>query len=202
MTGTYLSKKKILNLEVGSITQSKATWSRETLASDTVFHRMNLFSVAMYYDAPINTEKGNALSAYAGYFDYDYGKGYLRYNGIMNPANGTSNPTAINGNWGNAFPMFGTGSIVYAQIGYLFQKNLLGEGNGTLMPYASLMSADYERLKERMNVIDVGVNWLIKGHSSKLTLDYQNRPVYKLQTSELIKDGSRGQVVLQYQISI
>ena len=201
MTGTYLGKKKILNLEAGFITQSKATWSRETIASDTVYHSMNLFSVAMYYDTPINTEKGNALSAYAGYYDYDFGKGYLRYNGIMNPANGTSNLAAINGNWGNAFPMFGTGSIVYAQFGYQFKKNLLGD-NGTLMPYASLMSADYKRLKDRMNVVDVGVNWLIKGHSSKLTLDYQNRPVYQVQTNELVKTGNRGQVVLQYQISI
>jgi len=201
MTGTYLGKKKVFNLEAGFITQSNATWSRETVASDTVYHTMNLFSVAMYYDAPINTEKGNALSAYAGYFDYDYGKGYLRYNGIMNPANGSSNTAAINGSWGNAFPMFGTGNIVYAQVGYLFKKNLLGEGNGTLMPYGSLMSANYDRLKERMNVVDVGVNWFIKGHSSKLTLDYQNRPVYEVRSNDLVKTGNKGQVVLQYQIS-
>ena len=81
MTGTYLGKKKILNLEAGFITQSKATWSRETAMADTVYHSMNLMSVALFYDAPINTEKGNALSAYAGFFNYDFGKGYLRYNG-------------------------------------------------------------------------------------------------------------------------
>ena len=202
MTGTYLGKKKIFNLEAGFIAQSKATWSRETVLADTVYHAMNLFSVALYYDAPINTEKGNALSAYAGYFNNDYGKGYLRYNGTMNPANGSSTVGAINGSWGNAFPMFGTGQVIYAQLGYLFKKDLLGEGNGTLMPYASLMSADYDRLSDRMNVVDVGVNWLIKGHSSKLSLDYQNRPVYKQQGTDLVKNGTRGQVVLQYQISI
>lgn len=202
MTGTYLGKKKILNLEAGFITQSKATWSRETALSDTTYHTMNLMSVAFFYDAPINPEKGTALSAYAGFFDYDFGKGYLRYNGIMNPANGSSNSSAISGSWGNAFPMFGTGQVIYAQIGYLFRRDLLGEGNGTLMPYASLMSADYDRLADRMNVVDVGVNWLIKGHSSKLTLDYQNRPVYETQSGELVKTGNKGQVVLQYQISL
>lgn len=202
MTGTYLGKKKVFNLEAGFITQQKATWSRETVISDTVYHAMNLFSAALYYDAPINAEKGNAISAYAGFFSNDYGKGYLRYNGVMNPANGSSNPAAINGSWGNAFPMFGTGQVLYAQVGYLFKKDLLGEGNGTLMPYASLMSADYERLKDRMNVIDVGLNWFIKGHSSKFTLDYQNRPVYELQATDLVKTGNKGQVVLQYQISI
>lgn len=202
MTGTYLGKKKILNLEAGFITQSKATWSRETVSSDTVYHTMKLMSVALFYDAPITLEKGNAISAYVGFYNYDFGKGYLRYNGIMNPANASSNPAALNGSWGNAFPMFGTGNVIYTQLGYLFRKNLLGEGNGALMPYASLMSADYNHLKDRMNVIDVGVNWFIKGHSGKLTLDYQNRPVYTLQTNELIKSGSRGQLVLQYQIFI
>ena len=35
----------------------------------TEYHNMNLWSVALYYDAPVNTEKGTALSAYAGYFN-------------------------------------------------------------------------------------------------------------------------------------
>ncbi|CAN0420380.1 unnamed protein product, partial [Phaeothamnion confervicola] len=148
MTGTYLGKKKILNLEAGFIAQKNATWSRETVASDTVYHSMNLFSVALFYDAPINAEKGNAISAYAGYYNMDYGKGYLRYNGVMNPANGSTNAAAIGGSFGNAFPMFGTGQVLYAQVGYLFKRDLLGEGHGTLMPYASLMSADYERLAD------------------------------------------------------
>jgi hypothetical protein len=201
MTGTYLGKKKVLNLEAGFITQKKATWTRETALSDTVYHAMNLFSAALFYDAPLNIEKGNALSAYLGYYATDYGDGYLRYNGIMNPANGLATGSPVNGaSFGNAFPMFATGQVVYAQVGYLFKRDLLGEGNGTLMPYASLMSADYDRLSDRMNVMNVGVNWLIKGHTSKLTLDYQNRPVYKSEGTNLVKDGTRGQVVLQYQI--
>ena len=109
-----------------------------------------------------------------------------------NPANG--------GAYGNAFPMFGTGNVIYAQAGYLMKKDLLGEGNGTLMPYASIMSADWDRLKDGMQVYDVGINWLMKGHNSKLTLDYQSRPYYKQSGTDLVKDGTKGQVVLQYQI--
>ena len=202
MTGTYLGKKKIFNLEAGIITQSSATWSRETVASDTVYHAMNLMSAALFYDAPINTEKGTALSAYAGYFHYDFGKGYLRYNGVMNPANGSSDGSAITGSWGNAFPMVGTGNVIYAQLGYLFRKDFLGDENGQLMPYASLMSARYDRVSNNMNVVHIGVNWLLKGHSSKLTLDFQNRPVFELQSNELVKTGNKAQVVLQYQILI
>jgi len=199
MTGTYLGKKKVFNIEAGFISQKKATWTSSDAGLTTQYHDMNLWSVALFYDAPVNEEKGTALSAYAGYFDLDYGTDYLRYNGTMNPANGINNgPYA--GSQGNAFPMFGTGNVIYTQVGYLLKRDLLGDA-GTLMPYASFTSASYDRLSDQMSVIDVGVNWLIKGHTSKLTLDYQNRPVYEADGQELVKSSNKGQVVLQYQVS-
>ncbi|MCU0368951.1 MAG: hypothetical protein MUF39_08985 [Cyclobacteriaceae bacterium] len=197
MTGTYLGKKKVLNLEAGFITQGNATWTRE--GADTTYHAMNLWSAALFYDAPLNIEKGTALNAYAGYYKYDFGPGYLRYNGIMNPASAVKGPYP-EGSQGNSFPMFGTGDIFYLQVAYLMKKDLLGEGNGTLMPYASLMSAAYTRLDKQMNVVNAGVNWLLKGHTSKLTLDVQNRPYYQQQGNDLIRSGRKNQVVLQYQI--
>jgi hypothetical protein len=205
MTGTYLGKKRVFNIEAGFITQRNATETGDTdpltgAVSNRQFHDMNLWSAALYYDAPLNAEKGTALSAYAGYFDLNYGPGYLRYNGIMNPADAITNGPA-GGSQGNAFPMFGTGKVIYAQVGYLLKKDLLGEGNGTLMPYASIMSGDYARLSDRMNVWDAGINWLIKGHTSKISLDYQNRPVYALSGTDLVKTTSKGQVVLQYQVN-
>lgn len=202
MTGTYLGKKKVFNLEAGVMTQRAATWTRDTPVSDTAYHAMTLWSVAAFYDAPVNVQKGTALSAYLGYFDYDYGPGYIRNNGIMNPANGLVNASFVPASQGNAYPMFGSGNVFYGQVGYLMKKDLLGEGNGTLMPYASILSAKYHRLNKQMNIIDVGVNWFINGHGSKLTLDYQHRPVYRNGTNgEYVQSGSRGQVVLQYQIS-
>ncbi len=197
MAGTYLGKKKVLNLEAGFITQSKATWTQETI--DTTYHSMNLWSAAVFYDAPVNSEKGTALNAYVGYYQYDFGPGYLRYNGIMNPASSVTGPYP-GGSQGNAFPMFGTGKVWYTQVGYLMKKDLFGEGHGTLMPYASLQSGSYDRLDKQMNVYDVGVNWLINGHTSKITLDYQSRPYYEQQSAELIRSGRRNQVVVQYQI--
>jgi hypothetical protein len=205
MTGTYLGKKKVFNLEAGFITQRNATQAQFTDDNGNPydeFYDMNLWSVAMFYDAPVDTEKGNAISAYAGYFNLDYGQGYLRYNGIMNPADGIITPPVASGSQGNAFPMFGTGNVFYAQFGYLFRPELLG-GNGTLMPYASIMSADYERLDGgRMNVWGAGLNWLVKGHNSKITLDFQNRPIYEAEGGNLVSKGTRNQVVLQYQIFI
>ncbi len=203
MTGTYLGKKKVFNLEAGFITQKNATWTGDGTLAGTQYHDMNLWSVALFYDAPLNVEKGTALNAYAGYFHTDYGQGYLRYNGIMNPANGITSPVtgaAPANSQGNAFPMFGTGNVVYAQAGYLLKKDLLGEGNGTLMPYVTLQSAKYDRLDKQMNVWDFGMNWFIKGHTSKITLDYQLRPTYTPNGTALNLDsGQKSQVVLQYQ---
>lgn len=202
MTGTYLGKKRVFNIEAGFITQKNATWTSNNNGLTQDYHNMNLWSVALFYDAPLNAEKGTALSAYAGYFNLDYGTNYLRYNGVMNPADGiAAAPGGLSGTQGNAFPMFGTGKVVYAQVGYLLQKDLFGEGNGTLMPYASVQAGNYDRLKDNMNVWNVGVNWLIKGHTSKISLDYQNRPYFENQGATIVKGGSKGQVVLQYQIN-
>lgn len=205
MTGTYLGKKRVFNLEAGFIWQRNATQTQSVDAVGVThdkFYNMNLFSVAMFYDAPLNAGKGKAMSAYAGYYLLDYGKGYLRYNGTMNPADGISNPPMPSGSQGNAFPMFGTGNVFYGQLGYLLNKDLLG-ANGTLMPYASLVSADFTRISgARMNVWGAGVNWLIKGHHSKISLDFQNRPVYENREGNLERRGTRNQVVLQYQIAI
>jgi hypothetical protein len=201
MQGTYLGKKSVLNLEGGFITQKKATWTGTE--ANPRFHDLNFWSVAGYLDAPVDKIKGTAISAYVGYFNLDYGPGYIRNNGTgMNSANGINpNGASFNGP-GNAFPMFGTGTVWYGQIGYLMSNNFLGINNGQLMPYVSLMSANYERLHDRMNVFNVGINWFLKGHNSKLTFDYQNRPIFNTNASgEIIKTSSRGQFVLQYQIA-
>jgi hypothetical protein len=174
-------------------------WTSDDGGVTTALHPLSLWSVALYYDAPVDTEKGTALSAYVGYFDYDYGPDYLRYNGIMNPANGIINGP-YPGSQGNAFPMFGTGSVIYSQIGYLFRRDLFGEA-GTIMPYASLMSANYDRLSDVMNVTAIGINWLLNGHTSKISLDYQSRPVFAQEGNDLVRTTSKGQLVLQYQIA-
>jgi hypothetical protein len=155
-------------------------------------------------DTPLNRSKGTAFSAYAGYFNYGFGPGYLRYNGVMNPANGTRSPIqGLANTFGNAFPMFGTGQVIYSQVGYLLPKNLLGKEKGTLLPYASIMYANYKRLNDPMVVFNAGINWLIKGHTSKFTLDYQNRPAYKVTgTGEIRQSVRRACLVLQYQIFI
>ena len=205
MTGTYLGKKSVFNLEAGIIHQRNATETGSTdpvsgIVSNRTFYDMKLWSVALFYDVPLK-QTGSALSLYAGYFDLDYGKGYLRFNGIMNPADGIIGGAP--GSQGNSFPMFGTGNVTYLQAGYLFGKQLLGEGGGMVMPYGTLMLADYERLNNSMAVWSFGLNYFIDEHRSKISLDLQSRPTFGLGDGGSLSSESRKmQVTLQYQIFI
>jgi hypothetical protein len=208
-TGTYLGKRKIFNIAAGAITQAKAMWYKETTATpDSLakFQDMTLLCIESFLDMPLNKERGTAVSAYAGFFNLDYGRNYLRYNGIMNPGTGLAkNSTSYpSGSQGNAFPMFGSGQVFYTQVGYLLPRSLLGEKGGQLLPYASWMHGNYDRLGgKQMDVIRGGMNWLIKGHSSKLTLDYENRPTFTLDAQGQFQTGTRrGCLTLQYQIFI
>jgi hypothetical protein len=57
-------------------------------------------------------------------------------------------------------------------------------------------------LKDAMYVFDVGVNWLIYGNNSKITLNYQNRPYFAPNaTGDLVRNSRLGEVVVQYQVS-
>jgi len=191
-TGTYLGRKKVFNIGAGFIYQKDAMW-RLNVANDTIHSNMMHLAADVYYDAPVGT-RGQSVSLYGSVTHSDYGKNYLRNGGPMNPANGNNDPSVLSGA-GTAFPMYGTGTIAYLQAGYKFRDNLIG--NTTLMPYASVQYADYERLNDPMAYIDAGVNWLLAGHTSKFTVSYQNRPVYNVAGD---KTTSRSAVVAQYQV--
>lgn len=194
-TGTYLGKKKVFNIGAGFIFQNDAMWRLKDATDPTSILRSNMahFSSDVYYDAPFG-DKGQAISLYGNYTHYDFGQNYLRNSGAMNPANGNSNTSILNGA-GNAFPMYGTGNVFYAQLGFKMKDDLIWKT--TLMPYFSIQHANYDRLNDAMNFYDLGVNWLLAGHTSKLTLSYQNRPVYDAAGNLMtLKDA----VVAQYQV--
>lgn len=197
-TGTYLGAKKVFNIGAGFQIQPDAMW-RAGNNGDTVESNMQHFAIDAYYDAPVNAATGTALSAYASYINFNWGKGYIRNQATMNPANGTNRTDILNGS-GNGYPSFGTGNLLYGQVGYKFKNNLIGKT--TIMPYASLQYAHYDRLKDNMAFWDGGINWLLKGHTSKLTFAYQSRPVYQVDavTQEAFKTDRKGSFILQFQV--
>ncbi|WP_018344713.1 hypothetical protein [Cytophaga aurantiaca] len=218
-TGTYYGTKKILNVGGGIQYQKDAMWYTQANAShasgiDTVTHQLLTAGIDVFYDAPLNKEKGTAISFYAAYLYSDYGKNYVRNLGVMNPADagqgysgqsaaaGSATPRLYNSGGGSAYAMNGTGNTLSAQIGYKLKDDLLGE-HGTLMPYVMTQLSTFQYYDYKiMSTFDIGINWLIKGHHSKFSLDYQNRPYFSQKAGESPKETTRrGMVVLQYQVS-
>ena len=193
--GTYLGRKRIFNLGAGFVSQQKAMWYKGAV-NDTIYHPMNLWAVDVFYDAPINRSTGTALTVYAAHLNYDFGPGYIRNVGPMNPGVGVKNGS-FNGT-GNAAPLIGTGPSWYLLTGYKLRNGLFGE-LGTLQFYSSLQYSKYDRLKYPVALFDIGVNWLIHGQGSKFTLNYQSRPVYSGVDQTVM--SRKGEWVLQYQIA-
>ncbi len=185
---------------LGAVYQARAVW-HTTPAGDTLSRAIQLLAVDIFYDTPLNPATGTAFTAYGGYYRYDFGPGYLKNAGAMNPANGVrAGAGAFNGP-GNNYPMLGTGNILYAQSAYLCKKGLLGD-YGTLKPYAAMQWARYERLADPMYLLNAGVNWLIYGNNGKFTLNYESRPVFTAQAAgDFAATGRRGEYVLQYQVA-
>jgi hypothetical protein len=212
--GSYLGKKRIFNVGAGFYTQRNAMMfinPNNNINKDTSYQDITLFSADIFWDAPLNKEKGTAISVYAAYSSYNYGTNFMRIQGPANPANGVNTAYVAQTysvvsnydkqNYGNAVPYLGTGNILYTQIGYKFKDKLLGE-QGTLQPYGTIQYAIYNRLADPMLVWTAGINWLIKGSNSKFTLDYQNRPYFTENSSGNLKQKNRyGMYVLQYQIA-
>lgn len=199
--GSYLGKKRVLNIGAGFSYQKDAMWYRNA-DMDTISTPLQEFGIDVFYDSYMNKEKQNAITAYAAFLNYNFGPNYIRNVGIMNTANGTVGAASFNGA-GNSVPLIGTGQVIYAQIGYLFKKDLLGK-QGTLQPYASGSFANYEKLKDPVLIYDLGVNWIMSSNNSKLSLDYQSRPIFNADINGDLhetKNARRGQIVLQYQVA-
>lgn len=198
MNGTYLGKKKVFNVGAGFQYQHHAMWHYGSAAlKDTIMEDMLHYSIDVFYDNPVGTN-GAAVTAYAAASHTGYGKNYIRNNGAMNPATAASG-NSFNGG-GSAFPMYGSGNIFFAQLGYRLPKSVIGERGGQLQPYVDATVADYDRLKDKMLMWDAGINWLVEGHRSKISLNYQNRPVFN--ATDYKETTRKGMIVLQFQIAI
>ncbi|MBS1558862.1 MAG: hypothetical protein JST69_09045 [Bacteroidetes bacterium] len=208
--GSYQGRKKVFNLGGGFYYQKNGTFHYTDIATkDTTRQNIVLLSVDVFYDAPLNEKKGTALSAYASFSHYDYGYNFIKLGSASNPATRTAyQPAPTNPNryftqfnYGNAYPYLGTGNIGYVQVGYKLRNHLLND-QGTLQPYANFQYARYDRLANPMYVFNVGVNWLIYGNNSKISLNYQNRPYFVSNAGQAPAESKRlAEWVVQYQVA-
>lgn len=195
-TGTYVQAKKVFNIGAGFQFQEKAMSDGDALLPETNLYDMKHWAVDSFLNLPLNN--GGAITAYAGFYDYDFGKDYMRNVGANNPTTGGG--TDYNGA-GVAFPMIGTGTTFYTQFGYAFKKTKVFDYPMVIQPNIAIQSSDWDALNERMVVYDFTVNFLMNGtHGNKLSLGYQHRPIFDAATMQ--QKDYKGMAVLQYQISL
>lgn len=198
--GTYLGAKKVLSLGAGFTLQQEALWS---LAEGRErYHDMKLFALDVFMDLPVFKERKMALTGYLGYFNFDFGPNYIRLLGANNPTNGVlAEQGSFNGR-GNSFPISGTGNSTFAQLGFLCAPMGKTKNMGQLQPYLTAQYSSFERLETPMFYYDLGLNWFLNGHLSKLTLNAANRPIFYQRAEGLSSEERKWMFVLQYQFRI
>jgi hypothetical protein len=193
--GSYLGSKKVFNIGVGWYNQSNGSLYKT--ATDSSYHNQTALGADVFLDMPLNKEKGTALSVLATLYLLDYGPNYIRNIGILNEH---TTPPSLDASWaggGNAQPTIGTGTIGYLQAGYVLPKLK----NGTsFMPYLTATYKDFEKLADPSFQYGLGLNYFVTGHNAKITLEYANRPVYVTSDNGIVRDGSKGQFILQTHI--
>ena len=167
---------------------------------DWVDAPMRNFAVDAFLDRPIGTG-GSAVTWHGVWYNLDYGPNYVRNIGIMpvgtaNPANrvaaGQPNAgqfqfeqPAFNGP-SAAYPIHGTGNVVYQQAGFLLPRRMT-KGFGRLQPTGALSYVNFERLGESYLMPELGFNWIFAGQNAKIQFQWRNRPLYE--SAALTRDG-------------
>ncbi|WP_437371066.1 porin [Maribacter litoralis] len=198
--GTYLGAKKIFNLGLGAEFQNNALASLQN--GETGFHDLRLLAADIFLDLPLQADNGNVLTVYAAYFNYDFGPNYIRNTGVNNPiVDSSPGQVSFNGS-GNAFPVVGTGDSFHTQLGYLFPYLDEAGKRGRLQPYISMQYSNFDILKDPMAYYDIGVNWYLKEHLSKFSINIRNRPIFEDTLQGVVLDDRKWSAILQYIIRL
>ena len=194
--GTYLQNKKVLNIGAGFQHQAKSMSDGDVNDASTNFYDMEHWAIDSFLNLPL--ANNDAITAYLGYYDYGFGKNYIRNIGADNPTNGGGDD--FNGH-GIAFPMIGTGTSWYTQFGYAFKQTNLFNHQVIIQPNFAIQHSKWDALPDHMTVYDLTVNFLVNGsQGNKISLGYQHRPIFDAIT--LRQKDYKAMAVLQYQISL
>jgi hypothetical protein len=200
--GTYVGTKKVLNIGAGFYHNKDGTKSVDATGISNK-HSITLLGADVFADLPIGNKKKNmALTIYSVYYDYNFGPNYWRTIGIMNTATGFDPSLAaanrtLNGP-GDARMFVGTGSIFYTQAGLLLPKGKSDKLR--VQPFGAYTWKKLDYLDEAGSYFDVGANFFLDGHHAKITPQYSTRPLYFLRNGARVKDGNKGEFLVQLQI--
>ncbi|HKJ41548.1 MAG TPA: hypothetical protein VKA27_05605, partial [Sunxiuqinia sp.] len=193
LTMNNLGAGKIINLGAGFYYHPEAMFS-ETGSESPVVSDIFLFSTDLFIDLPF--KNGGAMTSYLGYYNYDFGKDYLRSAGRMNVSM-AKKELAIPQGIGNSEWEVGTGTIARGELGYLFPKSLM---KLQIQPYGALTYKNFEALDEPSTQFDIGVNILQMGNNIKWTFQYSTRPIYNLVGGRNVITDTKWQLIAQTQI--
>ncbi|MCV6631619.1 MAG: hypothetical protein OIF50_17360, partial [Flavobacteriaceae bacterium] len=143
--GTYLGKKKILNIGAGFFLHPNGSVNR---VDSNTFEGQNvsLLAADIFMETPVG-ENGAALTAYAVLQANNYGKNYML---------GTT---------------YGTGTMIYTHVGYLLPGDM---NKGRWQPYISFQNHSYDAHGDNQNRLGIGTNYYISGNNAKLSIEYTN----------------------------
>jgi len=198
MTGTYLGTQRVLNFGTGFYSHPKGIAYLDD-AGQVHEQALTVASADFFVDLPLRAEHGGALTAYAAYYWLDFGPNSVRYIGIMNPGDPASGiqPSPPGSGPGNQYPIIGTGSTGYAQLGWLMPWKLRIL---QFQPYLVSQMSGFEGLHDPMVQFGVGMNMFIYGHNAKVTLEYRNRPIFNAGGN--LESRAGNSFVLQIQLFI
>lgn len=87
----------------------------------------------------------------------------------------------------------GTGKVYYGQLGYYLK-------NFKLMPYLAVNSSHFDGLTRSITAVDAGVNYFLREHHAKLTLEYHRIDGDIREASIMTPNDAQSQIRLQMQI--
>lgn len=184
--GSYYGKKRVFNIGAGFQHNPHGTMS-QPVKGQYESHAITTLGVDLFYDAAIGApSKEMAFTLYSAWYHYDFGPGYLRTSGVMNP--GTADTTytgtkALDG-YGNNRILMGTGDIWYTQTAFIlprFSKKL------HIQPYIAYSYKNLEALQQPGHYYNLGTNLLFDGNRAKLSLEYGSRPLYSTTDRKVFK---------------
>ncbi len=155
MVGSYLGTKRVLNVGAGFF-HHEAGASHKTDAGTTEIDDVNSFGADVFFDSPIG-ENGQAVTAYASVVKNDWGP---------NMTGAPVRPALVGGT--------GSGTISYAQVGYLTPKF---SEKVRVQPYLHYTRRNLDAYEDfdyaHSSQFGAGLNLYLDGHNAKVTFEYQ-----------------------------
>jgi hypothetical protein len=87
----------------------------------------------------------------------------------------------------------GTGTSIYGQAGYYVRAL-------KLMPYVALNIGQYDGFNDPITTLDIGVNYFVREHNAKLTLEYHRMKGDIRETAIETQNAALSQIRLQMHI--